>query len=303
MLQVGHPCGLCNRVDVIVTGYLLARMQGEDDIEIFWPLSDQHMPVSFHRLFTRLPRGRVVEREIHPRLSRDYIAAQASLPPDYRESKFYGEMLSQLLANVVPEVQSSVSAFAGQHFQSTSGADEMTVGMHIRRAEKPFPVCPYAQPLRYYEAIIRSFPDNRRFFISTDSQEAFRWMHARFGDRVFQRPKVHDNRSDIAGVREGLVDLLLLSRCQAVVGTFGSSFSYIAARAGGRPILMVKAYPRVPVGWPGFSVRRWLWAYRHFLVESTVWRRWFDWVVRPQAARVPRIPARCLRIARAYARR
>src|ERR1035438_8937406 len=51
MLQVGHPGGLCNRLDVITTGYVLARDRGEEEIEVLWPLNS-HMPSSFHDLFT-----------------------------------------------------------------------------------------------------------------------------------------------------------------------------------------------------------------------------------------------------------
>jgi hypothetical protein len=220
------------------------------------------------------------------------------LPSDYRESEYYGEMLRRLLATVVPDVSSEVRAFVDRYFHPGGESRGTTIGIHVRRAEFPLPLCPYAQPLRYYEAVIRSLPEDTRFFVSTDSQEAFRWLRARFGDRVFQRPKVHDNRSSVAGIREGLIDMLLLSRCSAIVGTYGSSFSGIAGLAGKRPVLMVKTLPQIPPGWPSFSRWRWLWAHRHVFVEATMWQRWFLWVVRPRAARIPRIPARCLRILR-----
>lgn len=296
MLQVGHHCGLFNRVDVITTGYLLASLKGEEEIEVLWPINDRHMPVGFHALFTSLPRGRVVEREIDPEVWDSYHAARDALPTDYRNSEIYAEMLRQLLANVVPEVRDEVSSFVDAHFASAGGAK--TVGVHVRRSEHPLPLCPYAQPLRYYEAVMRSFPSDTRFLVSTDAQDAFKWLQSRFGDRVFQKPKVHDNRSSVAGIREGLVDLLLLSRCSAIIGTFGSSFSGVAAMAGRCPILMLKASPDVPEDWPAFSRARWIWAYRHLLVESTLWHRWYLWVLRPQIERAGRIPARLMRVTR-----
>ena len=228
------------------------------------------------------------------------------------------------MANAVPEVQAEVSAFVEEHFRDASRPAASTVGVHIRRLEPRVVVqelypgtsrqqsactspdltarqlCEFAQPLRYYEAIMKSFPRDARFFVSTDSQEAFRWLHARFGNRVFQRPKVHDNRSSVAGVREGLVDLLLLSRCTAVIGTGRSSFSHIAALIGRRPVVRVKTFPKIPADWPSFNRWRWLWAYRHFLVESTFWRTWLFYVVRPQAVRITNIPRRCMRIARSF---
>ena len=74
MLQVGSPCGLCNRLDVIITGYVLARARGEEEIEVLWPVNNQ-MPASFHDLFTALPSGRVVECNLSPRGWRDYPLA------------------------------------------------------------------------------------------------------------------------------------------------------------------------------------------------------------------------------------
>src|SRR5256885_12250943 len=111
MLQVGHPGGLCNRLDVITTGYVLARGRGEEAIEVIWPLNSQ-MPASFYHLFTGLPRGRVVESDIDPRVWRDYNSLIASLPPNYRDLEFYTEMLARVVANAVPEVPAEVSAFA-----------------------------------------------------------------------------------------------------------------------------------------------------------------------------------------------
>jgi hypothetical protein len=298
MFQIGHPCGLCNRLDVIATGYMLAPLKGTTGIELVWPLNS-HMPIRFHDLFTDLSSGRVVEHEIEQSIADDYHAAQAELPADYRGSVTYRESLRRVLNNAVPEVVADVAEFAARHF-SADRLGRRPVGVHVRRSEHPLPLCPYAQPLRYYEAVMQSLPNDTMFFVSTDSEGSFRWLNERFGNRVFQRPKRHDNRTDLHGVREGLVDMLLLSRCRAIIGTHGSSFSGTAALAEGRPILMVKTFPRVPPRWPAFSAWRWLWAYRHFFVESTFWERWIEWSLRPTIARLFRVPARCRRISRSW---
>jgi len=266
---------------VITTGYILAKIHGEEEIEVFWPLN-YHLPVHFQDLFTDLPHGRVVERDVEPRVLADYETAQAQLPSDYRNSALYREMLRRVLDCTVPEVVSEVSEFVAAHFHGTQKGSG-PIGVHIRRSEKPYPICPYAQPLRYYEAIMRGLAEDTRFFVSTDSQEAFWWLSRRFGDRVFQRSKLHDNRSELGGVREGLVDMLLLSRCSGIIGTFGSSFSGMASRVEGRPILRVKTNLQVPAGWPSFSSVQWLWSYRHFFVESTFWQRWLYYSARPTA--------------------
>jgi hypothetical protein len=161
----------------------------------------------------------------------------------------------------------------------------------------------YPEQLRYYEAMMRSFSETARFFISTDSQEAFQWLQTRFGPRVFQRDKSSDDRVTLAGVREGFIDMLLLSRCAAVIGTGRSSFSLMAALAGRRPVVQVRALPSIPANWPAFNRWRWIWAYRHFFVETTVWQRWWFFSIRPQILRIPKIPGRCWRSARQIARK
>jgi hypothetical protein len=277
------------------------------------------MPARFDELFTGLPRGRVVERSVPPDVMQDYYAAAAPLPPDYRDSKFYIETLARVMANAIPEVQAEVTAFAVKHFGGTSPSTASTIAVHIRRVEPRVVVkelypgssrqlsitsadfitrqlCEFAQPLRYYEAVMNSFPRETRFFVSTDSQDAFHWLQTRFGNRVFQRPKKHDNRTSVDGVREWLIELLLLSRCAAVIGTGRSSFSHVAALAGGRPVVRVKAFPKIPADWPFFNRWRWLWAYRHFFVESTFWRTWWFFAIRPHALRLLKIPGRFIRI-------
>ncbi|MBA3609082.1 MAG: hypothetical protein H0W43_11350 [Chthoniobacterales bacterium] len=315
---------MCNRLDVITTGYVLAKERGQDEIEVVWPVNVE-MPASFHHLFSRLPGGRVTEGNIDPGLLRNYYAATASLPEDYRTSEFYCEMLGRLVTNLHPEVQREVEAFAEENFGDRP-AELGPIGVHVRRldpfsvvqalyphapatdlqfrrSERGMPLCEFAQPLRYYEAAMKSCPPESRFFISTDSEEAFRWLQARFGGRVFRRQTLLDNRTSIAGVREGLVDLLLLSRCNALIGTARSSFSRTAALAGKRPLLMMTTFPSIPAEWPSFNSWRWYWAYRHFFVESTFWRRWLFYVVRPRVRRIPNIPRRCRRSLRSFTSR
>ena len=298
MLRVGHPGGLCNRLDVITTAYFLAARTGETAIEVLWPVDDYHMPVAFNDLFTSLPHGDVIEREIDLQVLSDYYSATAILPANYRESRTYGTHLKALLTNVVPEVKAEVSAFVTEVFLPLTNSVKQIVGVHIRRSERPLPICEFAQPLTYYEALIKSFPTETRFFVSTDSQEAFQWLQSRCSPRIFQRPKIHDDRTSPLGIREGLVDMLLLSHCNAIVGTWRSSFSHLAALAGERPMLRVRPCPDIPANWPSFSRWRWMWAHRHFVTESTFWRRCLYYLVRPHFQRVTRIPAHLLRMAR-----
>lgn len=270
MIRIGHPRGLCNRLDVITTGLLLAAERGESEIEVHWPVNED-LPVHFNELFEPVPGVQVVEREVEPAALRTAEEAHLRLPRNFREVTRYGSLLRRVIECVVPEVMEPVRGFEAQHGLSARDG-RGRVGVHVRRREQWVSISPFAQPSLYYEAVMTSFPRDTRFFISTDSQEAFAWFRRRFGARVCQREKQADNRCSLAGVREGLVDMLLLSRCEAVIGTHNSSFSALSAYAGGRPLLMVNTRPYAVGRWSHFSPARWAWAHRHFVLEPTFWR-------------------------------
>lgn len=68
--------------------------------------------------------------------------------------------------------------------------------------------------------------------LATDDPAIEYAIKERFPDRVVVRPKVFA-RDKAAGVRDALVDLLLLSRCRRILGSHWSSFSETAAEIGG----------------------------------------------------------------------
>lgn len=279
VLRVGHPGGLCNRLDVIATACVLAEQRGIGSLEVMWPVNE-HMPARFDELFESLPQGRVVPGEWDSAESRAYDEMRDALPSDFRSGSSYHSHLTRLATFVIPSIQQEAERAAAS-IDPASGV----VGVHIRRAETPLPISPFAQPLRYYEAVMRAFPRSTRFFVSTDSAEAYRWLEARFGGRVSRVEKPRDDRHSVEGVREALVDLLVLSRCAAIIGTSRSSFSHVAGLLGRRPTLFLEPAISIPAEWPAFSRLRWAWAQRHFFVESTFWKRWAYYRLRPTAAR------------------
>lgn len=72
-----------------------------------------------------------------------------------------------------------------------------------------------------------------RYFIATDDAEAEKIMRSSFEDgRVFTYPKTAWSRSTVAGIQQALVDVLLLSECPILVGTYYSSYSETAKLIG-----------------------------------------------------------------------
>ena len=79
--------------------------------------------------------------------------------------------------------------------------------------------------------IMEEYP-HHNFFLCSDNQEVIDAIHAYFPDRVVSRPiekiqHVTFDDSQYAG-QDSLIEMLILSRCQALIGTYQSSFSEVA---------------------------------------------------------------------------
>ena len=86
----------------------------------------------------RFRPGRVVEEDLDPACRRSFIStATSTLPADYRDSEFHGEMLWRLLAILVADVLFGVTAFWVAHLHS-GGAQAAHIQRSIgRRLEHP----------------------------------------------------------------------------------------------------------------------------------------------------------------------
>ncbi len=112
------------------------------------------------------------------------------------------------------------------------GAGDLT-GIHIRGTDnaQALEKSPVDSFIMRMEQEVERDPTTR-FFLATDDPETERRVRQRFPERVFTRPKVFA-RDKASGVRDALVDLLLLSRCRLIIGSHWSSFSETAAELGG----------------------------------------------------------------------
>lgn len=131
--------------------------------------------------------------------------------------------------NILDEVERTVAGLAG---------DEL-VGVHIRGTDnvQALEGSPVASFIARMEQELDRAPD-RRFFLATDDPEAERKVKERFPGLVVSRPKVFA-RDKAIGVRDALVDLLVLSRCGLILGSHWSSFTEVAAELGGVQVEIV----------------------------------------------------------------
>jgi hypothetical protein len=272
-LTVACYGGLSNRLRVLLSGVALAEATGRR-FTMLWPVR----PVSgapFHDLFENdwnvITQNPPPPREtwlpaLDANLGRDWVDFTASTQADIAVSsptwlidpaiwphhaplwQRCGELFEQL--RPVPSVRDRVAAFQLDHFRPDM------LGVHLRRGEfvRKFPFS--ARNTRPAIAAIRRFlkqyPD-AGVYLSTDDgapdpfsgrvlYEGVREkLRAEFGDRVVWAEQRTLENGAVAGVQDALVDLLLLRSTNAVVGTWFSSFSEMAAFGRGVPLVYCKS--------------------------------------------------------------
>ena len=112
--------------------------------------------------------------------------------------------------------------------------DEDTVSVHLRCwVEKCRSTKHRRRKFRmekYYE-ILDEMPD-KKFFVATDSKGGLKLMIARYGkDRIIARTQPRS--FTVEGNVASLIDLLLLSKNDTIVGSFHSTFTEMAWWFGG----------------------------------------------------------------------
>lgn len=114
------------------------------------------------------------------------------------------------------------------------------VGVHIRRTDNEASIrqSPIELFYRKLDAVLQQHPE-AGIYLATDSEEVKKAMRERYGERLQTSDKQAD-RSSLAGISEGIVDMYALARTRQVYGSFQSSFSDMAAQIGGIPLEIIQ---------------------------------------------------------------
>ncbi len=151
--------------------------------------------------------------------------------------RFYG--MAPYYQDFVPK--SELAAEAAKTLTATrSEGTGRIVGVHIRRGdnEASIQVSPTEAFIERMQREMDRDPEVR-FFLATDDRATERVVADRFPGRVSTRGK-ELSRTQAAGVRDALVDLLVLSKCPLILGSYWSSFSQTAAELGGGKLEIVR---------------------------------------------------------------
>lgn len=157
-------------------------------------------------------------------------------------------------ASVLSQLPPAFAAAAAEDASSSRAVAADIVGVHVRRtdnlsARRCSPLAGFVLEMR---AIAEKSPHGPpKFFLATDDADGMTAAELRaiFGkDRVLMRPATtgspaaaEEARSTPAGMQAALAELLALSRCREIIGSFYSSFSVWAAVWHTRPLHIVEA--------------------------------------------------------------
>lgn len=117
--------------------------------------------------------------------------------------------------------------------ERTSGFNEYTIGIHIRRGDHKKSIL--KSPLSLFETVVSNEIDINskvNFYVASDSVRDKQYLSDRFGSHIiadFRETSRHNSQ----GLQAALIDLYSLSRCCKIYGSYWSSFSRVAADISG----------------------------------------------------------------------
>ena len=117
------------------------------------------------------------------------------------------------------------------------GGDTEIIGIHIRRTDHKLSIQHSHTDLfaEKIEAIVRKNYDQKFFLATDDPQEEAKLLRL-FPRRISTFGKRSQNRSREEAIEDALVDLYCLSRTRKILGSYASTFSFVAGWIGGVPV-------------------------------------------------------------------
>lgn len=112
---------------------------------------------------------------------------------------------------------------------------EMT-GLHVRRTDNVESIV--RSPLRLFEEVVErqiAIDSSAIFYIASDSDEVKRLLVTRFGSKHFRYSTMKVSRTTAEGMQMALAEMLVLSQCKKIYGSYWSSYSEAAAMLGNVP--------------------------------------------------------------------
>ena len=223
MVTVVSHAGIANRIK-----NLLSAISQHGDV------STLHDTISF--IFPSLKKVEKVEEE-YPEDWRLYVAPDEEKHiPDYKTIDLLYERTPEYFVkkylNIIHKlkINSEIIEYVSE---STDTWDDM-VGVHIRSWYCPKKVF---HSNEIFENQIDKLPEDKKFFFCSDNSDVQKHFVDKYGDRgvtydrqIFNDPRLAESghHDDIQLTTDAFIELLILSKCATIIGTYASSFDELA---------------------------------------------------------------------------
>lgn len=264
MITVVPEGGLCNRMRVVASSWLLARAAGQRMRVLWYRTPDFN--ARFDALFAAdgLP-FEIVELEAlrrHDRLlwrlrepvrrllGQTVIGPKQTAPGAFdtqalalqlRRPRVYIRTNTRLIFEPGMYALFRPVAALAERIAGLSPRLAQSVGVHVRRTDNT--TASAVSTLERFIALMqaeRAADAKRPFFVATDSPAVMASLREIFGDGIWEHPKRAYARNDPLALADAVVDLYALGQCRKLIGSYWSSFTDTAAELRGIECLIAK---------------------------------------------------------------
>lgn len=115
------------------------------------------------------------------------------------------------------------------------------IGVHIRRTDNKHSI--ENSPIEAFLQVMDNEVKNNAnvvFFLATDDDEVEKELSQKYNVIIHKTFGNSKSRNSSSGIKDAYVDMLCLSKCSKIYGSYGSSFSEMAALIGDVPLEIVR---------------------------------------------------------------
>lgn len=269
LLPIG---GLANRMRAIASAVHLCRLSG-CSLDVYW-FRDKGLNARFGDIFKEIETDKVcIHRDSlfgkllydHPRRHNMWIprVPQKLLfrnrvydneINDYERNKdIFMKFLAEgglYVSSCYPIIDFNTDIFRDlfkpveeietKAYSVISNMSDYRIGIHVRRTDHIVSINNSPNEL-FYQAIDEELNLNNSLsiYLATDSENVKEDFKNKYGNRIFFSTSEAD-RSSVSGIMDAVAEMYVLSMTNKIYGSYGSSYSEVAAALGGIPLIVLK---------------------------------------------------------------
>lgn len=279
MIIVNPNAGLANRMRVINSCLFLAKQNNQKRIQVLWE-QNQILNATFNDLFIPINGVEIIERSFFLNYFMKYSdnknesnSLRSSVKKNIlgffaKQYKYYNDELitpfrfndeywnsghKKVILNTCEDFYTLTNETNFYHlFKPVENIKKRidlqrqrfsqgTVGIHIRRTDNIQSVLVSKTELflNEVEQILRLKPDTS-FYLSTDAPDIEDLFKKRFGAAILTLEGKDLSRSSKQGMEDAVVDLYCLSNTRFILGSYWSSFGYVASLINNIPLKILQ---------------------------------------------------------------